>query len=477
MEDCSMLDGTNINSPTGGDKFEASECLWCNFINLMFDYAGAASGQGLDLFGVQHAQVRGLKFRGQGASISLDTNTHACRNIYVSHSEFHQNTGFAAIVSPQSSATEGGTVTYDNCLVSGGNAVNVKSTFQTINTGANDNEAAIMVIKNSRFEGLAADVIDYVGCGAGNTPGRFTFHNNIVDGRRMFNAQTTQTPTFINLTGSGGVDAYVTKNTLIGVTTLLEQAAAGAWDNDTPGFKIWGNETPTTDLGSNPPEDGNTNPIYSLSNNSKLGFRTPDNPLYVRTFNGGQSVTLPAVIGNTAGSPYSIAFRARTSADGANRYALSGGQVGCFYNWSGGAPRFNSNGPVGGFAPTDVTVGQWYIVVVTKGADDIQRAYVGVAEFGNLSLRKTGSSGHTSAGSGNLHIGSLDGASQFWFGDIKDVRVFNTQLTATEVNEYGNDTHDDTGLLGKWLLDESDPTVTQATDSSGNNNHGTYVGF
>jgi len=126
-----------------------------------------------------------------------------------------------------------------------------------------------------------------------------------------------------------------------------------------------------------------------------------------------------------------------------------------------GASPFVGNEP---FA-TDVVDDQdrWYhIVAAFNESDDSYEVYV------NGELQASGISpvNLVAQSAGILSFGTRTGSSENWNGSLRDFRVYNRWLDASEISKLS-------GLAGYWKLDETSGTV--AVDSSLNGNDGTYT--
>ncbi len=91
------------------------------------------------------------------------------------------------------------------------------------------------------------------------------------------------------------------------------------------------------------------------------------------------------------------------------------------------------------------------------------------------------------------HWGGGATPTQDWWGTVDDVRLWSTVRTAQQINDFKDCTLGGTsaGLVANWTFDQTaslspfgpaipsgnNTTITQAQDMSGNNNHGTLVGF
>jgi len=86
----------------------------------------------------------------------------------------------------------------------------------------------------------------------------------------------------------------------------------------------------------------------------------------------------------------------------------------------------------------------------------------------------------------NINIGKYNYGVSYFNGQLDEVRIYNTALTAaqistlynqskySQINAPQNDKYTD-GLVGYWTFNGKDLTTTTATDVSGNGNHGTLT--
>lgn len=110
------------------------------------------------------------------------------------------------------------------------------------------------------------------------------------------------------------------------------------------------------------------------------------------------------------------------------------------------------------------TVGRWYHVAFTfDSANDSYAIYVD----GVLERSGTNSVNMVQQAAAILSFGRRTGATEYWSGALRDVRIYNRKLCPTEIaNLYG--------LMLYWKLDET--TGSSAADSSGLGRNGTVVG-
>ncbi len=120
---------------------------------------------------------------------------------------------------------------------------------------------------------------------------------------------------------------------------------------------------------------------------------------------------------------------------------------------------------------TTPQTGTWYHIVGTWDGATMTTYVDGVSR---ATLAMTGS---LPSGTPNFQIGRM-GAPGYEYqfdGAIRDVRVYNRALSASEVSDlYNGAAVSSTGLAGHWMFDEGSGTT--AADSSGNSNNGTVNG-
>ena len=126
----------------------------------------------------------------------------------------------------------------------------------------------------------------------------------------------------------------------------------------------------------------------------------------------------------------------------------------------------STNGFLGGFITTDPLHmdGRWYHLIAEYDSDDDSYAI-----YINGALHKSGIStwAITKQAANTLTFGTRTGVVEYFEGGIRDFRIYNRPLTASEKSELS-------GLVGYWKLDETSGTV--AVDSSAAGNDGTYTG-
>lgn len=109
------------------------------------------------------------------------------------------------------------------------------------------------------------------------------------------------------------------------------------------------------------------------------------------------------------------------------------------------------------------TANQWYHVAVTY--DNSNKAYA-VYVDGQLDKSGTNTNAMTVPASAVLSFGKRTGATAYWSGALRDVRVYNRKLFSYEIAQLY-------GLLGRWKLVESSGST--ATDQTLLANSGTYT--
>ena len=126
----------------------------------------------------------------------------------------------------------------------------------------------------------------------------------------------------------------------------------------------------------------------------------------------------------------------------------------------------STDGFQGGFITTDPLHmdGRWYHLIAEYDSDDDSYAI-----YINGELHKSGIStwAMTKQAASTLTFGTRTGITEYFDGGIRDFRIYNRPLTASEKSELS-------GLAAYWKLDETSGTV--AVDSSSNGHDGTLVG-
>lgn len=108
------------------------------------------------------------------------------------------------------------------------------------------------------------------------------------------------------------------------------------------------------------------------------------------------------------------------------------------------------------------STGVWYHVAFTIASSTL-RFYVGGSQLGaNQSL----SNAFNYSSGSDLFIGSIDGTNQYLDGKVDEIRIWNDQRSASEINDNKDDhiDPDTAGLAGYWRLNED------YTDEKGSNN-------
>ena len=115
-----------------------------------------------------------------------------------------------------------------------------------------------------------------------------------------------------------------------------------------------------------------------------------------------------------------------------------------------------------------INVGSWYHVSCVFDPSTSMKIYIN----GILTSTNSNSIHSSIYDSGNdLFIGErADIANRNWHGNIADVRIYDTDLTATEISDLYNGTNITTNLVGHWLTD-----ADNVLDAAGTN-HGTNYG-
>jgi hypothetical protein len=108
--------------------------------------------------------------------------------------------------------------------------------------------------------------------------------------------------------------------------------------------------------------------------------------------------------------------------------------------------------------------GRWYHVAATfNSTDNTFAVYID----GALDLAGTHVVDMVKQPAAVLSFGTRTGATQYWAGALRDFRVYNRRLCATEIAEIA-------GLAGYWKLNET--AGTTVADSSGWGRNGTVTG-
>jgi hypothetical protein len=146
--------------------------------------------------------------------------------------------------------------------------------------------------------------------------------------------------------------------------------------------------------------------------------------------------------------------------------------LGLANNWevrhlTGGTLAFDLGCDAGGLFVTSSAfseVGRWYHVAATfNAADNSFAIYVD----GQLHATGSTAAAMTQQAAALLSFGVRTGATAYWQGAIRDVRIYNRRLSVDEIAQFF-------GLVGHWTLDETSGTT--AADSSLLGNHATYQG-
>ena len=109
-------------------------------------------------------------------------------------------------------------------------------------------------------------------------------------------------------------------------------------------------------------------------------------------------------------------------------------------------------------------VGRWYHVAATFDATtDAYAIYID----GQLDKSGTNSNGMTQQAAAILSFGTRTGSTQYWYGALRDFRVYTRRLCPTEIAELY-------GLVGYWKLDETSGST--AADSTAFGRNGSVIG-
>lgn len=116
-----------------------------------------------------------------------------------------------------------------------------------------------------------------------------------------------------------------------------------------------------------------------------------------------------------------------------------------------------------------ITTGQWHHVAITEdnlGSAGGVKLYVDGSEVNGSYIVGTGA-GAPNTSDANLYIGS-EGGTHFWDGMIDDVRIYQRELSASDISDlYSSGSPINAGLIALWALDETSGTT--AYDSIGSN--------
>ena len=126
-------------------------------------------------------------------------------------------------------------------------------------------------------------------------------------------------------------------------------------------------------------------------------------------------------------------------------------------NYLPGANGFNST--------SSLTNNTWYHVVFTRDGNN-NNIYLN----GNLDATSS-STGSVATSTASSMVGSWDGSSLFWDGNIDELGVWNTTLTQSEIQSYMTNppTANENGLAGYWNFNEGNGTISTDLSSSGIN--------
>jgi len=140
----------------------------------------------------------------------------------------------------------------------------------------------------------------------------------------------------------------------------------------------------------------------------------------------------------------------------------NGGAGTNYYAWfSGFGTAANIQGT------TILAVNTWYFLSVTLDSSNVAKIYV------NGNLDATGNPTLIAYSYLGTVIGNTRSAE--WFnGIIDNVRIYNTALSQTQIQEVMNENAPSSGLVGEWLFNEESGST--AIDTSGSSNTGTIYG-
>ena len=135
---------------------------------------------------------------------------------------------------------------------------------------------------------------------------------------------------------------------------------------------------------------------------------------------------------------------------------------------AGNGSRFTQTG-----SGNTINVGSWYHVSCVFDPSTSIKIYIN----GILASTNSNSIHSSIYDSGNdLFIGErADVANRNWHGNIADVRIYDTDLTATEISDLYNGTNITTNLVGHWLTDADN--VLDAAGSNNGTNYGTKYSY
>jgi hypothetical protein len=169
----------------------------------------------------------------------------------------------------------------------------------------------------------------------------------------------------------------------------------------------------------------------------------------------------------------------RTNSGGSSGWILyvddeSGGNCDLAF-WQG----FSGNEYLAQTTSREITLGSWvHVAVVYDSSSTTNNAtmYVDGSSVGLTEVTSpSGSSSNDS--SKKLSIGDIDpdftAARRAFDGNIADVRIYDTELTASQILDIYNGTTDRTNLIGQWLTN-SDDVLDHAGTNDGTNNGSTY---
>lgn len=152
---------------------------------------------------------------------------------------------------------------------------------------------------------------------------------------------------------------------------------------------------------------------------------------------------------------------------------LDGGKPRCYFIQTPGNNVYNR---IGRGIDTDYS-GAWHHFALTYDGTEAEAGidmYIDGAVADDVSM-SAGAYGGFANTNTDVVLGSRRNLSDWLIGDMSEVRIYNRELSATEVLEMSNGIYtDESDLIGHWKLDEN--TGTTATDSSVSGHDGTITG-
>ena len=125
-----------------------------------------------------------------------------------------------------------------------------------------------------------------------------------------------------------------------------------------------------------------------------------------------------------------------------------------------------------------ISANTWHHVAITydqTATGDYLRMWVDGTEDATLTdWLSNGTFTSIYDGTANVRISGIDGdVAGIWGGKLADVRLYDTDLTASQILDIYNGTTDRTNLIGQWLTN-SDDVLDHAGTNDGTNNGSTY---